>query len=810
MKNFKFLVAALALVLGLAACENDPELKNEITLGQSEVSIDSDGAAVTVGYLISSPIDGEKISIENNAEWLNVSTNRARTIELSATINDTGEDRSTELIISYKGAQSVKLSVIQKTFTSPFVIKINSVDATEVNVSVATQEEDITWIYWVQSKEYVDYWTETGEETLFQEDLAYLEYTAGNAEMTLEEVLERSLVVGSQNNLLWGQLQPKTEYVFYVYGMTTDGRRTTSMVFKEFTTTSVYDGEISFSFDVTEKNYYIEFTITPAHKGIPYYFGVAKESEINEWMTTYNTTDLRTAIQKGDIDASLQYFIDQMGWYDDIKDYHDFWTETDVMDYGFINADADTKYIFYAATWDENCQFNGPLSTYEYTTPPVSMSDNVITMSVTNITQSSVCVNATTTNDDPYVIIPVKSSEIAGMSDKVLVEHLKEHYEYLMGEYTYEGVLEDKVYNYMRPDTEYTLLCFGYIAGTQTTKMERYEFSTLASGNPADCTFDVFVLPNAEDAWVEIKPSDKGHFYHFTIYPSYYTVEDAKNYITALVEEYYEGDYEAFASWELSQGDEAQTVYDLYPQTEYKLGIIIMNYDKFEFLSDLVFYEPFTTPDIAYADVIVKLSYGPYYDLEELIAAGESQYESMAKSRDALFTVDVDIEGEYSEFYYDIWSGDLTDTDPVTGHADAAFYEALYEGSTYESTNFFVSYDKDMTLVAIAYDKAGLPTRITRKLLHFTKDGVSPVEDYFANKPAAAPLKAAVADADRWNTTPVASKQRVQPSYAKSRVVNVEPKAKCEPSNLERTKALMELRRTNRDDKPVVLQRLPR
>lgn len=812
MKNFKCLVAALALVLGLAACENDPEFDNKITLGKSEVSIASDGAAVTVGYMVENPIEGEKISVEYDADWLTVSTERARTIELSATINDTGADRSEDLIISYRGAKSVTLRVMQQCYNAPFTIEILEVGATTLSAMVTT-EDNMTWLPLVESKEYVDYYMAMGEEALFQDDIAYLEYTAENSEITLEELLSEILVTGS-DQVDYARLTPDTEYVLYLYGLTPEGQRTTSIVCQEFKTTPAHTGDITFQFDVTEKNYRIDFTITPSHTGVPYYFGVASENEINEWMTTYDTTDLQTAIQKGDIDASITYFIDEMGWYDDVKEFYDYWTETDVMDYGWINADADTKYIFYAAKWNEDCKFSGALSTYEYTTPPVSMSDNVITLSVSELTQSSVCVSTTTTNDDPYVVFPIKSSEIVGMDDSGVIAHLKNKYDYTMSLYTYEGDVSDEVYSRMRPDTEYTLLCFGYIAGTQTTAMERYEFSTLPSGDPAECTFEVSVLPNAEDAWVEIVPSDKGHFYHWAAYPVTYTEFDAKLFISEIVNFAYEGDYAAFASWELSQGNVAASIYDLYPMTEYKIGLVVMNYDNFEYLSDVVFSEPFTTPDFVYADIDITLNYGPYYDLEELVAAGETQFQSLLLTNDALFTVDIELEGDYSAFYYDIWSRDLTDSDSVTGYPDAMFYEALYEGSTYESTNFFVSYGKDMTIVAIAYDLDGNPSIIKRELVHFTKEGTSSVEDYFANKPAAAPQRAAVAKESKWGAMPVVAPkqqaQRCNEELAVEVAAGDDTHEAVSSSREERIEAQRELRRANRgNNKPTSLRQLP-
>ena len=213
-------------------------------------------------------------------------------------------------------------------------------------------------------------------------------------------------------------------------------------------------------------------------------------------------------------------------------------------------------------------------------------------------------------------------------------------------------------------------------------------------------------------------------------YPSNYTADDAKNFVKAMIEEWYEGDVEVFSSWELSQGDVAQTVWDMLPDTEYKLGAVIMDYDTGEFLTDVYFSEPFKTKTFTYADVTIDLEYGPYYDLNDLIAAGLTDYEEYLDYGDAVIPVTIKLEGNYVEYYYDIYTQDLTN---VEDWPDSIFYEGLWYGADVESATFVVKYDCDMTFVAIAYDNEYNPSRLFREYAYFTKEGASPVEDYIAS-----------------------------------------------------------------------------
>ena len=230
-------------------------------------------------------------------------------------------------------------------------------------------------------------------------------------------------------------------------------------------------------------------------------------------------------------------------------------------------------------------------------------------------------------------------------------------------------------------------------------------------------------------AWVEITPSDKGHYYHWMAYPANFTADEVKAVVTDRLENGYEGDVEAFSSWELSQGDEEATVWDLIPNTEYKIGLIIMDYDTGEFLSDVVFGEVFKTTEVVYADITFDVQFGKYFDIDALVAAGYTQFEGEDYAGQAIMSIDVAVEGECSEFYYDIYNNDLSDT---VKYPDAIFYDGLWYGMDASHSMVVLDYDTVMTFVAVGYDYSYEPSALYRKVFTLTKDGASPVEEFGA------------------------------------------------------------------------------
>lgn len=732
MKIKNLLIAAAAFVLAAVSCqEKEPQKEEtpapEIQIQKTEVTLASDGASVNVAYMIENEVEGRKISVSNDAEWLTVDTGKARVITLSALINETGAQRHADVTVSYEGAEDVVISVTQDHFVSPLTISISKVTATGVTFSVTTSDESLTWIPMVTYKEGFEYYESADE--LFQYDLEYFAYLADIRDMTLAEFLETMVASGSMVDVPFDGLQPSTDYVLYAYGVTTDGRRTTDIVHEAFRTEDPYEGDIVFSFEASEDDYILSYTITPSHTGVPYFYGIAPKTRIDAWKSMYNG-DLRAAIQAEEIDSEVNELMD-LGMISGPEDYFAIYSESNVMDWGYYELTASTSYVIYAVKWDEQCRLSGPVSTYEHTAASIDQSDNQITLEVANVTQSSADAVVTVTTEDPYVVLPIRTSELEGLTDEELFTYLTGEYDYLMSEYTYTG---DKVktYSRMRPDTDYTFLAFGYKAGVMTTsEMDKVNFKTLPAGNPADCTFEFSCEPDVDCAFVDVTPSDKGQFYHWLVYPSYYTKEDAKDYIRMLVEYSYDGDFATFASWELSLGNDSATAWDLYPETEYKVGAVIMDYDTGEFLSDVHFSEPFTTLAKTYADLTFKMDYGPYYDLGDLIKAGQTQFEPILKNGDALMPIKVAVEGDCSAFYYALYANDLSDTET---YPDEIFYAGLEGGGkSYPSTNLIVKYDTPMTLVAVAYDYDNNVSQLYRDVLFFTQDGASPARDFIAS-----------------------------------------------------------------------------
>lgn len=730
-------MAVVIMTLAAAACTKEPDAKSPvITLAAEEVNLDAEGTTEQIAYSVSSPVEGEEIAVSEDAEWLTVSTEKARIIEFSANRNDSGDVRSAEVVVSYPGAKSVNVTVRQDVWEAPITITVNEVDATTATFSVAVKDPELTWVVQCVGKEWWD--TYESEEKVFKEDLDYFQWMANDNDMSLQEYLSTVLHKGSKENLKFNGLDPISEYVIYVYGLDTEGEHTTSIYSEPITTEEPYDGPITFEIDVTEENHIMDITIKPSHEGVAYYWNIMDEATFNEW-----GSDVATVAQD-----FIDYDVEDYLYYGDISDPSEYfeWFSSNGTENTQFESLAGTKYLIYASKWGEDCKLSGDVEYVWFQTEAVEPSTNVITLNVSNPTQSSFEVTTTTTNDDPYVVLaePSEWCGWADMTDKEIYDYVMAYYgTWFITDYICTGNLTDARFYDLDPDTEYTVIAFGYEAGAMTTAVQKTTVKTLAAGDPKDCTFDFNVIETTStSAYVSVEPSDGSHYYYWFIYESDATAEDVKADIQATIDDWYYGDFDEFAYYELVRGNNEGEVSYLSPSTEYRIAAVIMDDNTGEFLSDVAFSEPFMTKEMKYADISITATFDKYYDGDALSAAVEDTYDQYAGY--AMLPVSINIDGDYEDMYCAIFVYEEGLDDPEV-YSDADLYGSIIENGYVYGTEirYRAPWDTPLMITAMATDYDGNYSPVYRHKFTLTKSGASPIEDIIGSANGAAAFNAA-------------------------------------------------------------------
>lgn len=779
MKSNRMFIVLAAVAAAFAACDPvEPEVEAPvIELASDKVQLTAEGEAVQVAYNIANAVEGVNITVTEDADWLEVNAAKPRILEFTATTNDTDAVRQAEVTVSYEGAESKVITVSQEMWVAPIAITVQETDATTATFSVAVADADLTWVAQCVGKEW---WEEyETEEEVFTEDMAYFQWMAGDQGMTLQEYLGSILLKGSKEGLRFTGLDPLSDYVIYVYGMTSEGEPTTSIYSAAISTLEPYDGPITFDIQVTEENHIMDITVTPSHDGVAYYWNIMDEATFNEW--------------GAEIPKSFQDYIDfdvddYLYWGDiyDASEYFDWFSTTGTSNSQFESI-AGTRYIIYASKWGTDCKLSGETEYVWFESAPVEPSDNQITLNVSNPTQSSFDVTTTTTNDDPYVILaePAEWCGWNAMTDQEIYDYVMAYYgTWFITDYICQGNLTDARFYNLDPGTEYTVIAFGYEAGTMTTSVQKASITTLESGDPSECTFGFEILETtATSVYAKVTPSDNGHDYYWFAYDVNATADDVKADVALTIDEWYYGDYDEFAYWELSKGESEGEILYLNPETEYKLAAVIMG-DNGEFLSDVHFSEPFSTAAMQLADIDITATFDKYYDCDELAAVDPAygKYPGMA-----LLPMTLSVEGEYGELYCAIYQYEEGLDNPEV-YADSDFYASLSEYYVWDLTNTYVlPWDTELMVAAMAMDYDGNYSPVYRQVFSLSKEGASPAEDLTGTRSAGTKASASSA---------APAKSRIEVKKAKTErndlfsteVVNAK-KAECKAMKAEQKKA---------------------
>ena len=122
-------------------------MEKKIELSQTEVRVGSQGSVVKIVYRVVGAVQGASVSVSNDADWLSVSTENPRLIEISAQKNDTGEERQATLVVSYPSYDDVVMTVSQSIWEDPITLTIERTEATSVIFSVSTLDKGIRRYY---------------------------------------------------------------------------------------------------------------------------------------------------------------------------------------------------------------------------------------------------------------------------------------------------------------------------------------------------------------------------------------------------------------------------------------------------------------------------------------------------------------------------------------------------------------------------------------------------------------------------------------------------------------------------------------
>ena len=508
IKNFLMMglmpIVALALLVGCEDPENQPGTKpnvekdSEIVLGKSTVSVSLAGGSYIIEYSVKyngegeNPHRGEKITAEAAESWVNgFNYGITGALQFNVDANNTSVERECLVTVKYRYAEDAVFVVKQGAAVSAsFTLENVSATYFDYTVDVIPENKTLPYIVMSATPEYiVASGFETGQD-YYEDDLAYFAWLGQFYGQSAAEVMQTRAKVGDQRGVTVSGATSGVPYRFYCYYFDYETGALLSDV-KIFVVETPRPQKQNVEFTMETEivdGCLVKANVVPVGYEGDYYFDVLNKELIDsyledELMSTFLTTPERVVEYWWS--NSVQAMMQDLSTDQIISNYTCVGNNPDGSPKSYYEFEllANSTYYLFAYAMEEHAFCGSEPQIIEIQTGNVSMSDNVITPSISKVTARTATLTFTPTNDDYYVAGWEKASDWStyGSNDAERQEYLIRNLDY----YLLSGVQSTNVLN-LESDTEYVVYAFGSRGGVATTSQiftETFKTKSGEAGN---------------------------------------------------------------------------------------------------------------------------------------------------------------------------------------------------------------------------------------------------------------------------------------------------------------------------------------
>lgn len=468
------------------------EKDSKIILKNTVVSASLDGGSHILEYTIENPHDGEKISAEPEADWVNnFNYNMSGALGFSVDANPTDAPRECVVTVKYRYAEDVTFTVKQGSkISAGFKLENVTADYFTYTVDVIPEDQTTPYIVMSASPEYVIISGFEDGEDYYEDDVLYFSWLGQYYGMSAVEVMRDRAKIGVQRGVTVSNGASGVPYTFYCYYFDNNSGALLSDVHLFTVETAKPELQnVTFNVESEIESCLAKINVTPVGYEGDYYFDVLPVTLVDSYIRDFAflTTPERTIEYWWSI--SVQDMMQELSADQIIANYTCVGNNPDGSPKSYYEFEllANSDYYLFAYTMEEHGLCSSVPQVVKFTTGDVEPSDNVITPSVFNLTSRTATITFTTTNSDYYVAGWEKASDWAtfGSTDAERQAHLLANnaYELISGNVS-TNVLDLEV------DTEYVAYAFGTRGGVPTTEQIYTLSFRTKSGAPGEVTVE--------------------------------------------------------------------------------------------------------------------------------------------------------------------------------------------------------------------------------------------------------------------------------------------------------------------------------
>lgn len=402
-----------------------------------------------------------------------------------------------------------------------------------------------------------------------------------------------------------------------------------------------------------------------------------------------------------------------------------------------FTLNGETGFYGYVCAVSNDGEVLSDVTYVSFETGPIPPSDNELSIVINDVNTDRISYSVQTTNQDQYAAMVFAAEDIEGTSDEELLEMyngMDDITDFLhFGDWSSTILVGEE-------DADYYVVAFGYEYGMLTTDVLREKVHTLTSDPSAVPEFSINV---DKVTHFRIKGSvsadPKTSLYYMDCCLADEDPEDLKKNIREAAMWFVDnGYYSNVAACYKAIGFKGTCQFEhtaLSPQTGYRIYAIGINELTGEFSTDIVFSDIVTTPAEKVSSSYIDIRYDTYFDGYDLAEAYPSEFGDADGW--AVIPLDIKVNGNVTDYYYDIYVGDVTDTTYPTDMELILDLE-MYGNHNMPLTMSYCYFNETLTLVYFSIDDQDNKSPVVRKKFTLTPSGCSDVSEFEAAVPASA------------------------------------------------------------------------
>ena len=506
------------------ACNENPPVEEQPTtaveLAQTYLDVAAGGGDYAVNYTITNPIAGIDIVATADVDWVTDLKGENGTLRFKAAENPLNEERTAIITVKYPAIDNVYLELKQAGFDGvTFQMDITNKTTTTCTSKVIPSDPEIPYIIYMAELDYFYNMGITTAEDLFIDDYNYFMGMAEQYDVALLEefLLMNQIAFKGESVISWTNMTPDKEYVLYAYAIeinddNSDYSLASPIAYTMFSLSSSELSEVEFDVQIEVNGPEATYNIKPINYDGKYYLDIFEEGDYmyrsegsvldqsyartiaNTWMSM-----ISVYMQSGYTPEQLLEIMCLQG------------EET----YSEVRKSA-TNYamVIYAIEMVDGLpQVASMPQLINFRTDAVEASDMILDIKVENNYVRVADISVTPSTDEPYTVALVAKEEVPTGTEKEITSWLLDNFDMSL----YRGSIFSHV-NSLKPQSEYSILAFGYYGGTITTKLFRLDFTTEAEG---ECQNSIVgVRWDGPFSLIELEARFPDKYYNYSMFES--------------------------------------------------------------------------------------------------------------------------------------------------------------------------------------------------------------------------------------------------------------------------------------------------